>query len=119
LERRRRIDRTLYAAMMDASVQRISTRKVGDLVKALGAASGISKSEVSRICAELDQDLDAFPDGPSTTSASPTCSSTRPTKGRLTLTNVDDHDDVDTPRGTRSQGLCLAPSRIRLVQCRE
>lgn len=41
-------------------MHRISTRKVDDLVKALGAASGISKSEVSRICAELDRDLDAF-----------------------------------------------------------
>ena len=38
----------------------VSTRKVDDLVKALGAASGISKSEVSRICAELDRDLEAF-----------------------------------------------------------
>jgi transposase-like protein len=45
---------------MEAYVHGISTRKVDDLVKALGAASGISKSEVSRICAELDRDLDAF-----------------------------------------------------------
>ena len=42
----------------------VSTRKVDDLVKALGAASGISKSEVSRICAELDQDLSTFRDRP-------------------------------------------------------
>jgi putative transposase len=41
-------------------VHGVSTRKVDDLVKALGAASGISRSEVSRICAELDRDLDAF-----------------------------------------------------------
>jgi putative transposase len=60
LERRRRIDRALYAVVMEAYVHGISTRKVDDLVKALGAASGISKSEVSRICAELDRDLDAF-----------------------------------------------------------
>ena len=60
LERRRRIDRALYAVVMEAYVHGISTRKVDDLVKALGAASGISKSEVSRICAELDGDLDAF-----------------------------------------------------------
>ena len=38
----------------------ISTRKVDDLVTALSAESGISKSEVSRICAELDTDLTAF-----------------------------------------------------------
>ncbi|HUP84322.1 MAG TPA: IS256 family transposase, partial [Acidimicrobiales bacterium] len=35
-------------------------RKVDDLVKALGVGSGISKSEVSRICKELDADLEAF-----------------------------------------------------------
>jgi transposase-like protein len=60
LERRRRIDRALYAVVMEAWVHGVSTRKVDDLVKALGVASGISKSEVSRICAELDRDLEAF-----------------------------------------------------------
>ena len=60
LERRRRIDRALFAVVMEAWVHGVSTRKVDDLVKALGAASGISKSEVSRICAELDVDLGAF-----------------------------------------------------------
>jgi putative transposase len=64
LERRRRIDRALYAVVMEAYVHGISTRKVDDLVKALGAASGISKSEVSRICGELDRDLGAFRDRP-------------------------------------------------------
>jgi transposase-like protein len=34
--------------------------KVDDLVKALGAANGIFNSDVSRICAELDRDLEAF-----------------------------------------------------------
>ena len=38
----------------------VSTRKVDDLVAALGAASGISKSEVSRICAGLDEEMAAF-----------------------------------------------------------
>ena len=38
----------------------VSTRKVDDLVKALGLESGISKSEVSRICADLDVDMAAF-----------------------------------------------------------
>ena len=37
-----------------------STRKVDDLVKALGVETGISKSEVSRICVELDQEVAAF-----------------------------------------------------------
>ena len=60
LERRRRIDRALFAVVMEAYVHGVSTRKVDDLVKALGVASGISRSEVSRICGELDDDLDAF-----------------------------------------------------------
>jgi putative transposase len=64
LERRRRIDRALFAVVMEAYVHGVSTRKVDDLVKALGAASGISKSEVSRICSELDRDLKAFRDRP-------------------------------------------------------
>jgi putative transposase len=38
----------------------VSTRKVDDLVAALGLEAGISKSEVSRICAELDGSLEAF-----------------------------------------------------------
>ncbi len=38
----------------------VSTRKVDDLVAALGAASGISKSEVSRICTGLDEEMAAF-----------------------------------------------------------
>jgi putative transposase len=52
LERRRRIDRALFAVVMEAYVHGVSTRKVDDLVAALGLAAGISKSEVSRICAE-------------------------------------------------------------------
>jgi putative transposase len=64
LERRRRIDRALFAVVMEAYVHGVSTRKVDDLVKALGVGSGISKSEVSRICAELDGDLKAFRDRP-------------------------------------------------------
>jgi putative transposase len=38
----------------------VSTRKVDDLVAALGLESGISKSEMSRICAGLDTTLEAF-----------------------------------------------------------
>jgi transposase-like protein len=64
LERRRRIDRALFAVVMEAYVHGISTRKVDDLVQALGVESGISKSEVSRICAQLDKDLDAFRNRP-------------------------------------------------------
>jgi putative transposase len=60
LEPRRRIDRALLAVIMEAYVHGTSTRKVDDLVKALGVEAGISKSEVSRICAELDAEVAAF-----------------------------------------------------------
>lgn len=62
LERRRRVDQALFAVVMEAYVHGISTRKVDDLVKALGADSGISKSEVSRICADLDEEVGSFRD---------------------------------------------------------
>ena len=64
LERRRRVDQALFAVVMEAYVHGVSTRKVDDLVKALGADTGISKSEVSRICANLDEDVAAFRDRP-------------------------------------------------------
>lgn len=62
LERRRRIDQALFAVVMEAYLHGVSTRKVDDLVKALGADSGISKSEVSRICSDLDAEVGAFRD---------------------------------------------------------
>jgi transposase-like protein len=62
LERRRRIDQALFAVVMEAYVTGTSVRKVDDLVKALGADTGISKSEVSRICADLDAEVAAFAD---------------------------------------------------------
>ena len=58
----RRIDRALFAVVMEAYVHGVSTRKVDDLVGALGAGAGISKSEVSRICAGLDEEMAAFGD---------------------------------------------------------
>jgi putative transposase len=62
LERRRRVDQSLFAVIMEAYLHGTSTRKVDDLVKALGADTGISKSEVSRICADLDTEVAAFRD---------------------------------------------------------
>src|SRR4029453_17302262 len=47
LERRRRIDQALYAVVMEAWVNGVSTRAVDDLVAALGIGSGISKCEAS------------------------------------------------------------------------
>src|SRR5690242_8030055 len=61
-ERRRRVDQALFAVVMEAYLHGVSTRKVDDLVKALGADTGISKSEVSRICADLDIEVGAFRD---------------------------------------------------------
>ena len=56
---RRRIDQALHAVVMEAYVHGVSTRAVDDLVAALGG-TGISKSEVSRICAGLDEVVAAF-----------------------------------------------------------
>jgi putative transposase len=60
LEPRRRVDKALYAVVMEAYTGGITTRKVDGLVEALGGASGISKSEVSRICQGLDEQVKAF-----------------------------------------------------------
>lgn len=50
LEPRRRIDRPRHAVICEAYVHGVSTRKVDDLVTAIGGLSGVSKSKVSRIC---------------------------------------------------------------------
>jgi transposase-like protein len=60
IEPRRRIDQALYAVVMEAYVSGVSTRAVDDLVAAMGIDTGISKSEVSRICAGLDERVAAF-----------------------------------------------------------
>ena len=60
LEPRRRVDQALYGVVMEAYVGGISTRKVDALVAALGVQSGISKSQVSRICADIDIQVQAF-----------------------------------------------------------
>jgi transposase-like protein len=52
----------MYAVVMEAYVNGISTRSVDNLVAALGVDTGISKSEVSRICAALDERVAAFRD---------------------------------------------------------
>ena len=59
LEPRRTAERALAAVIQEAYVHGVSTRAVDDLVRAMGLA-GISKSEVSRICAEIDARVDAF-----------------------------------------------------------
>ena len=63
LEPRRMAEKALTAVIQEAYIQGISTRSVDDLVKALGM-SGISKSQVSRLCAEIDERVQAFLDRP-------------------------------------------------------
>ena len=59
LEPRRTAEKALAAVIQEAYIQGVSTRSVDDLVKALGM-SGISKSQVSRLCAEIDERVGAF-----------------------------------------------------------
>jgi putative transposase len=59
IEPRRRAERAMLAVVQEAYVLGVSTRRVEDLVEALGV-TGISKSQVSRICAALDTEVEAF-----------------------------------------------------------
>jgi putative transposase len=59
LEPRRMAEKALTAVIQEAYVQGVSTRAVDDLVKAMGM-SGISKSQVSRLCGEIDDKVKAF-----------------------------------------------------------
>ena len=63
LEPRRRAEKALLAVVQAAYVQGVSTRKVDELLQALGL-TGIDKSKVSRICRELDVFVDAFRNRP-------------------------------------------------------
>jgi len=63
LEPRRMAEKALTAVIQEACIHGVSTRSVDDLVKALGM-SGISKSQVSRLCAEIDERVTAFLERP-------------------------------------------------------
>jgi putative transposase len=63
LEPRRMAEKALTAVIQEAYVQGVSTRSVDELVKAMGM-SGISKSQVSRLCEEIDGKVRAFLDRP-------------------------------------------------------
>ena len=63
LEPRRLAEKALTAVVQEAYIQGISTRSVDDLVKAMGM-TGISKSQVSRLCEEIDVRVKAFLDRP-------------------------------------------------------
>jgi len=59
LEPRRTAEKALVAVIQEAYVHGVSTRAVDDLVRAMGGA-GVSKSQVSRLCAEIDERVQAF-----------------------------------------------------------
>ena len=59
LEPRRMAEKALTAVVQEAYIQGVSTRSVDDLVKAMGV-EGISKSQVSRLCGEIDERVQAF-----------------------------------------------------------
>ena len=63
LEPRRMAEKALTAVIQEAYIQGVSTRSVDDLVQAMGM-SGISKSQVSRLCAEIDDKIRSFLDRP-------------------------------------------------------
>ena len=60
LSPRKRVDKALYAVICSAWIEGVSTRKVDDLVRALGNESGISRSTVSRICKDIDEAIAEF-----------------------------------------------------------
>ncbi len=76
LEPRRRAEKALHAVVVEAYVKGVSTRKVDDLVRAPGI-DGISRSEVSRICKVLDEEVKAFLGQGRSRSTASTCGSTR------------------------------------------
>jgi transposase-like protein len=63
LEPRKRAERALVAVVQEAYVQGVSTRRVDDLMQTLGL-TGISKSQVSRLCQELDDEVERFRNRP-------------------------------------------------------
>src|SRR5271165_616830 len=63
LEPRRMAEKALTAVIQEAYIQGISTRSVDDLVKAMGM-TGVSKSQVSRLCEEIDERVKAFLERP-------------------------------------------------------
>ncbi len=63
LEPRRMAEKALTAVIQEAYIQGVSTRSVDELVQAMGM-TGISKSQVSRLCGEIDEQMTAFLDRP-------------------------------------------------------
>ena len=63
LDPRRMAEKALTAVIQEAYVHGVSTRSVDDLIKAMGG-TGVSKSQVSRLCEEIDERVNAFLDRP-------------------------------------------------------
>jgi len=103
LEPRRRAERALLAVVQEAYVLGVSTRRVEDLVEALGIAS-ISRSEVSRICAALDAEVETFRSRVS----SPISRSLRPTARQIRSTNPLERLNKEIKRRTAVVGMVLA-----------
>ena len=87
LEPRRMAEKALTAVIQEAYIQGISTRSVDDLVRSMGM-DGISKSQVSRLCGEIDERVNAFLARPIEGDCGPICGSTPPTsKSDATITS--------------------------------
>ena len=115
LEPRRRAERALVAVVQEAYVQGVSTRRVDELVQALGL-SGISKSQVSLLCQELDTEVERFRTRPLSEAAYPyvwldaTYVKAR-THGRVTSQAVVIAIGLNTQTGQREVlGLDVGPS---------
>ena len=93
LEPRRLAEKALTAVVQEAYVQGISTRSVHDLVRAMGL-DGISKSQVSRLCGEIDERVQAF--------------LSRPIEGSAHTRSLG-RPFPTPPRGTRSSNLRTGP----------
>jgi transposase-like protein len=92
LEPRRMAEKALTAVIQEAYIQGISTRSVDDLVKAMGM-SGISRSQVSRLCEEIDGRVKAFLE--------------RPLEGDWPYLWIDAADSDEAGRGFQSEaGRC-------------
>ena len=95
LEPRRASEKAMTAVIQEAYIQGVSTRSVDDLVKTMGM-TGVSKSQVSRLCVEIDERVDAFLD--------------RPLEGRMALSLAGRHlhqgaaFGTDRQRGSHSGG---------------
>ena len=71
-------EKALVAVIQEAWIGGVSTRRVDDLVQAMGL-SGISKSQVSKLCKDIDERVDGLPRAAAGRASGPICGSTPPT----------------------------------------